>query len=158
ASPTGHLGFLQSTVVREALEHRRSHDWSETVPTWALRLAKLGHAGALAFLLVVLTALVYQANTSVYGHNRPGAPVDRSELQVDPGDPELEGGTPLLVVARFNRSVPADANLVVTAAGGRSTRRAMTRSLEDPTFAGHVESVETDLTYRVEFEGRSTET
>ena len=32
----------------------------------------------------------------------------------------------------------------------------MTRSLEDPTFAGHVESVETDLAYRVEFEGKST--
>ena len=34
----------------------------------------------------------------------------------------------------------------------------MTRSLEDPTFAGRVESVETDLAYRVEFDGRSTET
>ncbi len=34
----------------------------------------------------------------------------------------------------------------------------MTRSLEDPTFAGRVESVETDLTYRVEFAGRSSET
>ena len=34
----------------------------------------------------------------------------------------------------------------------------MTRSLEDPTFAGRVESVETDLAYRVEFGGKSTET
>ena len=34
----------------------------------------------------------------------------------------------------------------------------MTRSLEDPTFAGRVESVDADLAYRVEFDGRSTET
>ena len=34
----------------------------------------------------------------------------------------------------------------------------MTRSLADPTFAGRVESVESDLAYRVEFAGRSTET
>ena len=34
----------------------------------------------------------------------------------------------------------------------------MTRSLEDPTFAGRVESVSADLSYRVEFEGQSSET
>ncbi len=34
----------------------------------------------------------------------------------------------------------------------------MTRSLEDPTFAGRVESVDADLSYRVEFDGASTET
>ena len=39
----------------------------------------------------------------------------------------------------------------------RSTRRGMTRSLEDPTFAGRVESVETPFNYRVEFSGKSTE-
>ena len=39
-----------------------------------------------------------------------------------------------------------------------ASRRTMTRSLEDPTFAGHVESVDSDLSYRVEFEGKSTET
>ena len=34
----------------------------------------------------------------------------------------------------------------------------MTRSLEDPTFAGRVESVENDLTYRIEYGGLHTET
>ena len=49
--PGGRLGFLQATVVREALEHRRAHDWDETVPTWLLRSAKLAHAASLAFLV-----------------------------------------------------------------------------------------------------------
>ncbi len=42
AAPGGRLGFLQATVVREALDHRRAHDWDETVPTWLLRSVKVG--------------------------------------------------------------------------------------------------------------------
>ncbi len=53
--------------------------------------------------------------------------------------------------------MPAAANLIVDE--GKSTaRRQMTRSLEDPTFASRVESVDADLAYRVEFEKQSTET
>ena len=78
--------------------------------------------------------------------------------QVDPGNTELERGTSLLVVARFNGGAPADASLVVDDQAQTAARRGMTRSLEDPTFAGRVESVETDLAYRVEFDGKSTDT
>ncbi len=44
-----------------------------------------------------------------------------------------------------------------TTSANKTTHRGMTRSLEDPTFAGHVESVDADLSYRVEFQGKSTE-
>ena len=77
-------------------------------------------------------------------------------MQVDPGNTEIERGTSLLVVARFNGAVPADASLVVEDPAQAAARRGMTRSLEDPTFAGRVESVDADLSYRVEFEGKST--
>ena len=39
-----------------------------------------------------------------------------------------------------------------------SASHAMTRSLEDPTFAGRVESVVNDLSYHVEFAGESSPT
>ena len=78
-------------------------------------------------------------------------------MEVDPGNTELERGTSLLVVAKFHGNVPAEADLVVESAG-RESRPKMVRSLEDPTFAARVESVETDLAYRVEFGGKSTET
>src|SRR5262249_9783933 len=79
-------------------------------------------------------------------------------VEVDPGNTEIERGSVLLVVARFHGLLPPDANLVVEAAARSTTRRAMTRSLEDPTFAARVPSVESDLDYRVEFEGRTTDT
>ncbi len=156
-TPAGQLGFLQASVVREALEHRRSHDWDETVPTWQIRLAKLAHAAALAFLLVVSGTLVGQVRSTAYGGPGSGR-ADASEVQVDPGDTELERGSSLLVIARFNRGAPPDASLVVEGGPQGPARRAMSRSLADPTFAGRVESVETDLAYRIEFEGRSTDT
>ena len=54
--------------------------------------------------------------------------------------------------------MPADASLVFADQEHTAARRSMTRSLEDPMFAGRVESVDTDLSYHVEFAGRSTET
>ena len=54
-------------------------------------------------------------------------------------------------------TVPAEASLVVEGLP-QGQPAPMTRSLEDPTFAGRVESVDADLSYRVEFDGRSTET
>src|SRR5207342_1298945 len=58
-----------------------------------------------------------------------------SEVAVEPGNAEIERGTALLVVARFKGQVPADATLVIE---GNDEARAMTRNLEDPTFAGYV--------------------
>ena len=90
------------------------------------------------------------------GGSNPSWRADASEVQVDPGDAELERGSPLLVIARFNGTAPPDASLVVDGDVPGPSRRPMTRSLEDPTFAGRVESVQSDLAYRVEFDGRST--
>ncbi len=156
SAPGGRLGFLQSAVVREALEHRRQHDWDETVPTWLLRSTKLAHAACLVFLAGVVTFLFMQVHTSAQGGPRPAWQADESEVQVEPGDVELERGSPLLVVARFLTAPPADAALVIDGEVPGGSRRSMTRSLEDPAFAGRIESVPSDIAYRVEFEGRST--
>ena len=45
AASSGRLGFLQTAVIREALEHRQAHDWDETVPTWTLRGTQAGPRG-----------------------------------------------------------------------------------------------------------------
>ncbi|MFI5455503.1 MAG: hypothetical protein ACHRXM_08630 [Isosphaerales bacterium] len=155
-TPSGRLGFLQSAVIREALAHRRTNDWDETVPTWTLRGAKLAHAAALLSLIVVLANLIMSTRSHAYDEGSITAVANVADVQVDPGNTEIERGTSLLVVARFKGPVPADANLVVENPAQAAARRGMTRSLEDPAFAGRVESVETDLSYRVEFEGKST--
>jgi hypothetical protein len=155
-TPSGPLGFLQFTVIRHALEHRRAHDWDETVPTWKLRGTQLVHAAALGFLVAVAFALVGQARSHAGPRTAFESAVSAADVEVEPGNTEIERGTSLLVVARFKEGVPADATLVVDDKSHPAAARGMTRSLEDPTFAGHVESVDTDLSYRVEFAGKST--
>ena len=156
ATPSGRLGFLQSAVIRQALDHRRANDWDETVPTWKLRVSQLAHAATLGFLIAVAIALASQARSQAEPRTAILSEASAADVQVDPGNTEIERGTPLLVVARFKGGVPAEASLVVDDQAQKTTHRGMTRSLEDPTFAGHVESVDADLSYRVEFQGKST--
>ena len=155
ASTSGRLGFLQSAVIRKALDHRRAHDWDETVPTWRLRVSQLAHAATLGFLIAVAIALATQAHSQAEPRTAILSEASAGDVQVDPGNTEIERGTSLLVVARFKGGVPAEASLVVDDRAHKATHRGMTRSLEDPTFAGHVESVDADLAYRVEFQGKS---
>ncbi|MEA2630003.1 MAG: hypothetical protein QOE66_222, partial [Chloroflexota bacterium] len=161
-SSSGGLGFLQNAVIREALEHSWVHDWDQTVPTRRLLGLQLAHAAALALLIVAFAALVAQARTQPGGLlamlpvTIPGT--GALEVTVEPGNTELERGGALLVVARFRGGAPADANLVVGDDRSTEASRPMTRSLEDPTFAGRVEPVNADLAYRVAFAGRETET
>jgi hypothetical protein len=157
-APSGRLGYLQSAVIREALDHRRAHDWDETVPSWTLRGAKLAHVAALASLLVVLGTLTMSARSQAGGVWSFASVNGTGSVQVEPGNTEIERGTSLLVVAKFSGSVPGESWLAVDSQGRGASRRAMTRSLEDPTFAGRVESVDSDLDYRVEFEGNTPET
>lgn len=171
-APDGRLGYLQASVVREALEHSWTHNWADTVSTRKLLGTQVVAAAALALLIVASTALVGQARTRIGGKASlaRGDGGDAFDVKVDPGNTEIERGASLLVVARFKGAVPADASLVVSdsnsgnntnGSGGdprADSRRGMTRSLEDPTFAGRIESVDANLTYRVAFEDRTTET
>jgi len=158
ATPSGRFGFLQSAVIREALKHRRARDWNETVPTWTLRGAMLAHAAAFLSLVVVMVTMSPLARSDAGKPRSLKLAVSSGGVEIDPGNIDLERGTSLLVIARFGGRVPAEATLVVEAPGQSESRRVMTRSLEDPTFAGRVESVETDLAYRVEYDGASTDT
>ncbi len=158
AAASGRPGFLQATVIRQALEHGRANAWEEAVPSWTLRGAKLAHAIALGLLLVASAVLVGRVRSNAADRSAHGPGAIASDVQVEPGNTSIEKGSTLLVVARFPKEVPAEARLVVEDGTSSVVPRTMTRSLEDPTFAGRVESVGADLSYRVEFEGHRTET
>ncbi len=159
AAPPGRMGFLQTAVLREVLNHRATNDWNQTVSTRALRGSQWAHAATLCLFVAVAIGLLAATRSERRGdptvNSVSGARA--SEVKVEPGTTDLERGTSLLVVARFQGGVPSTANLVVED-GKATARRHMNRSLEDPTFASRVESVEADLAYRVEFENQSTET
>jgi Domain of unknown function (DUF4175) len=158
--PLQRMGFLQETVVFRALEHHRAHDWTKVIAQRAIHGARLAHLAALGGLALVSIALVIRATSDprIDGTGAAPAAALSSEVQVTPGDTELEKGSSLLVVARFPGAVPPEAKLVVADSSSASAAHAMTRSLEDPTFAGRVESVVNDLSYHIEFAGEKSPT
>jgi hypothetical protein len=153
-TPDGRLGFLQTSVVERALAHSRAHDWDEAIPARRLNATRIAHGVALACLIAVVVVSGFRAAIL------PGSGAAQTTflgtglgVEVEPGNTQIERGTALLVIAKFPGRVPVEASLVVEGAAPRP----MTRSLDDPAFAGHVPSVEADLSYRVEFPGGRSE-
>ncbi len=156
---SGRQGFLQAAVIRDAVKHSQAIGWDETVPSWKLRGSQFIHAAALGVFLIVFAELAVQIRMHPAAAAPSGTAIaEAADVKVDPGDTEIERGSTLLVVARFGRAVPPEATLVAEGLPEGTARRPMTRSLEDPMFAGRVESVAADLAYHVEFAGRSTPT
>jgi hypothetical protein len=162
ALPREQLGYLQSTVIRDALKHGRRHNWSSAVSSWKLQLARLASMAALGLLVGVCVGL---ANRTV-ARGASGGLLStlgdlrdlHFEIKVDPGNTEIERGTSLVVVAEFAGAVPPEATLVVAESDAARAADEMVRSLDDPKFVGRVASVENDLSYHVEFAGRRSET
>lgn len=163
--PSGQkLGFLQTAVVRGAVEHGRRHDWIDAVSTRRLRLAQLANLATLGLLLVVCVTPTGRAGADV----RSPAPIEpvpdvageppAFDVKIEPGNTEIERGTSLLVIAEFGGMVPLDATLMVASDEDEISLRNMVRSLDDPKFVGRVPAVRDDLSYYVEFDGRRTET
>ncbi|MGE3819686.1 MAG: hypothetical protein AB7I30_09640, partial [Isosphaeraceae bacterium] len=148
-------GYLRTAVIQAAIAHAKSHDWGLAVPDRAIAAAKLSHAAAVVLLLATVGTLAVRAYSDA---NDPEAILDAMafSVSVEPGDAQVEKGGSLLVVAKFDGRVPPDATLVVAEGPNAGARVAMTRSLEDPTFAGRVDPVNADLTYRIEFRGQAS--
>ncbi len=149
---------LQSAVIRQALDHRHSHTWLDTVPNRNIRGVQVAHVVALAGLFAVFFSLMGQVRSQAHERFPVTSRLTGTDVQVDPGNTDLERGTALLVIARFPSAVPAEATLVLEQGTEGNSSKPMTRSLDDPTFAGRVESVNADLDYHVAYEGRTTAT
>ncbi|UCG46619.1 MAG: hypothetical protein JSU94_14060 [Phycisphaerales bacterium] len=151
----GRLGYLQEKVIGEALSHAKGHDWLRSVPTGRLVLANVVRAAALLFLAVVLSRVLVSTlpsrRTGGAGPARKGY-----HVTVTPGDTTVERGAPVVILARFEGRVPAEATLVTSESGKGQVRVPLTKNLEDPVFGGIIQQVGSDMLYRIEYAGAST--
>ncbi len=146
-STTGQLNYLQQRVIEEALEHHRRSPWGERISR-QLFLAQGAHWAALLLFLLVLAGL----RPSFSHGSGLWAGAERSNgVSVTPGDTNVERGTGLVVLARFNDKLPADAELVIKPVNEAEQHIPLAKNLGDPVFGGGVPEVKGDLTYRIEF-------
>jgi hypothetical protein len=160
--PGGKFGFLQDCVIRSALRHARGHDWEQVVGRRQFAGALAANLSSLLLLACVLAGLAWYpaAHTAAIGAS-PDGPLTLNSggfsVTVEPGNSEVELGTSLLVLARYNGPQPADSTLVVRTSDGETTRLTMAKSLDDPVFGGRIPAVDGPLDYHVETAGRATQ-
>ena len=153
--PDGQWGYMQRRVIGEAVTHATGHEWQESVSTKHLFVANLGRFAALVFLFVVLLQVV--PPTSFVLRNSQGALTAQGyNISVSPGDTEIEQGSPVVILGRFEGKVPSSVDLFFTPAGQEPQQIPLTRSLDDPVFGGILQDIRSDMRYHIEYEGKRT--
>ena len=146
----GALEYLQDRLVRQAVQHSQAQNWARTIPRSRLVVAHLAHLLALGGFLLVLWQLRHPTGQPL----RTASAASR--VTVTPGDASLERGASLVVLARFEGTVPGKVDLVLDAARTDRRRLPLVRSLVDPMFGASVPGVSDDLVYWLEYAGQRT--
>ncbi len=149
-------GFLHERLIDRALAHAATQNWPVTVANKPYTRAAVGAVIAIIAFLATDIALRFQSaqhKTEVV-KNQVDEETRPTEFQatLTPGDAELERGSRLIIEARFNGPVPADATLVVSEADGKERERLPMRlTVDEQVFGGMINKVERDAKYHVEF-------
>lgn len=161
---TGEYNFLQQRVIAQAKAAYEESQFCRVIPRGKL----LALQGSLTLLFLMTCACLFKL------HQLPSSPLltiapDKQEVivendtlqaqldQVDPGNTEVERGTPLAVLAHFAKRAPDHATLVISDPQG--TRRIeLTQNLDDPIFGATLPIVDHPFSYHVEFDGEQSDT
>ena len=158
--PSRPLGYLEQTVIGESLEHARHRNWEALVTSSSLRVARFAQWAMVVAFAVVVGSLVNDMRTRrAPGHWWAGGVVrdlDGFAIKVEPEDAEVERGSTLIVLAKFGKRLPGEIELLYKEPEGDVRRLPMSKSLDDPIFAGRLSSVSRDLTYSVRYGDEQT--
>lgn len=158
----GRFGFLERSVIAEAIRHDITHHWPTLVSSSALAFAWLTNLASLA-LLVFVGFNLYQtpvgepivASSSVKKTLAPlTAPI------VAPGNAEIERGTSVIVTATFDGELPDEVWLLrspESSASDEPSRVMMRQSLQDPIFAAYLYDIQEPTLYEIEYDSQKTE-
>jgi hypothetical protein len=153
--PEGQWGYMQRRVIGEAIEHATGHDWQESISAMQLFVANLGRFAAMVFLFIALLQIV-PSTSFVLGRGEGSVAAQGYHVSVSPGDTEIEQGSPVVILGRFEGKVPSSVNLFFAPAGQEPQQIPLTRSLDDPVFGGILQDIRSDARYHIEYEGRRT--
>lgn len=160
-SPTS---FLHERLIDHALARAATQNWPVTVAnkpyTRALAAAWIA---VIAFLVtdVALRLSTPDAKSQIAAKKAEEVASKPTDFKValTPGDAEVERGSRLIIEARFDGPVPADAILVVSDAADGKVRDQlpMRLTVDGQVFGGFINKVERDTKYHVEFANQKSQ-
>lgn len=153
--PGGSLNYLQERVIGEAVRHAVRYDWLKSVSSTRLVLAQIAWILTLGLLLGAMSQLLLPRPFLL----KTGGNILAQrgyQVTVTPGDTDVESGTPVVVLARFEGRVPLEATLIFETPDEEPQQITLTKNLEDPVFGGIIQQVDRNLLYRIEYADRST--
>ena len=147
---TGKLHFLQQRVIADVVARANREQWIDSTPRSKLILA--GFVAISAYVL--LAACIFSLR--VQERRASASVVQKDGVEVTPGDVSIERGSGLVILATFHTAIPTEATLVLQPQNQSAARISLVRNLDDPIFGGGLPEVDTDLTYHVEYAGKTT--
>ena len=148
---TGRLNFLQERLILAAVNLSYKGEWRNTVPT-----SRIVGLHGLQFIVFIAFAVSLYSMHDLKQSRSTIALVYENGVTITPGDVALEKGNSLAVMAHFKGTIPTEALLVYGATNQLNQRIAMTKNLSDPVFGVSLSNLQSNLYYRIEYDGKSS--
>jgi len=153
---------LSAMVVHDADQLAKQSDWSRAVSGGSLAAWTL--LSLLSFVVMasgVMAASRYgrnliQPSDNIAAINQSQKAVPVTQLVIEPGDTEIERGSALTVVAKFPDVIPTKPVLEFVDSQRIPRQLAMTETVDTGVYAGRMEGILSDGTYRVLYAESST--
>jgi hypothetical protein len=149
-------GFLHERLIDHALARAATQNWPITVANKPYTRALA--AAWVAVVAFLATDIALRLNTpdpkSKVASQKSEAAPKATEFKaiLTPGDAEVERNSRLIIEARFEGPVPADALLIVSEPDGKvRDRLPMRLTVDEQVYGGLVSKVDADTKYHVEF-------
>ncbi|MBK8091494.1 MAG: hypothetical protein IPK32_05750 [Verrucomicrobiaceae bacterium] len=154
-------GYLHERLIDHALARSATQNWPVTVADAPYRRAlTAAWIAALAFVAIFLAPRPGGSLQKSAIKNPPSAVPSSSTFSatLTPGDTEVERNSRLIIEARFEGPVPADATLVLSDTDGKERdRQPMRLTVDGQVYGGLIAKVERDTRYHVEFAGEKSQ-
>src|ERR1043166_5750765 len=147
---TGRLGYLQERLIGDALGAIRQEQNLHAVPRRQMFWANAAQLVALILLAAVFFTVPGRVPASAFNITG-GTTRSKTNVSVTPGDANVERGSALVVLARFEGPLPSEAVLIVTTNGGTAKRIPLTKNLNDPVFGASIPNIQGPLAYHIEY-------
>ena len=149
-NPTsGSFSFLQNQLVLMSLVSATRDHWTDMIPRPRITALRFMNLAGFLLMVAVVCLMLRPAGEAVHevAANKPKAAV--LDFGVDPGDVEIERGTPLTIQARFGDASPASATLETTDESGNVQSIPLTRPFTGPVYQAKLAAVPGPLSYNV---------